>query len=217
MLLLKDLEKHLQKALKTFLQPKGFKKKADEFIRPSELGTNRLEPIITYYATEGSWIDFAVSVHVNQLDEVYRNFHQSYRGYVDDNYSPIIATLTEIKSIPNPYKGDIMALEDINIALESFYKDYNEHIESFLEYYSSIENIEKHVNNSYNLEEDGQFISPLFKAQTGIILANLIKRKDINDVFQGYVNSWKTSIDDEEQKKEQIEELEKLMEFLGYA
>ena len=215
MLSLRDLEKHLYKEVKSFLKPKGFKKKGDELIKDLGSHKNILEVVINYYATAGSSLNFAVVINFEEIDEIFRQFYQSTYGFAGDSYPLLSAALTGLKDIKGVYHKDVMTLDDADNALESFYKDFDEYIVPFFEQYSSLENIETYINRDYAV--DGLFANFNAKSCSGLLLAHKVGRNDVNDVFQGYVNSWKTSIDDEEQKKEQIEELEKLMEFLGYA
>ncbi|GAA3628604.1 hypothetical protein [Flavivirga jejuensis] len=212
MVRLGELERHLDKKVKAFLKPKGFKKKDDEFVVDSMLGGNTVGVIVTHYNTAGNWLNFSATVGANLCDKTYGDFHQQTEGYRNDSYSPLIATLTKLKSVPHPYKDEVMTLDDADQVLENFYLDYEKYIGPFFEKYNSLEAIEQYMNRNFELE--GYYLSPIFKAQTGIILAYLVGRKDLGILLEGYISSWRKLTTVERQFQAKTQELKQLKEFL---
>ena len=213
MLSLRDLEKHLYKEVKSFLKPKGFKKKGDELIKTSAEYINSLGISIAYYATAGSSLNFSVTVSFNAVNEILSQFYQSIHGFSgDDDYPLLIGGLTDLKNIKGNYHQDVITLEDADEALENFYIDFEKYIEPFFEQYSSLENIERYINRDYQVQDN---LNVMHKSQMGVLLAHMTGREDVSKIYEEYVKSWKNDPCDEDLIQDNLETLEKLKDHLG--
>ena len=215
MLKLSDLKKQLKKDVGSFLKPKGFKRSGDSFNQESEIGFNRMNIVIAYYATAGSWLNFAATIFIESLDETLKEFHNSTRGYQNDNYHVLIGNLTALKNETHPYRQDILTLEDVEDALNSFYVDYDKNIHPFFDQYSTIEAVESYLNRNFELSD--LLLPKNDKAMIGITLAHLLNKENVKEIFDNYMGSWQMSTFDDNLKKHQILELEQLIKFLGYS
>ncbi|MDO5974845.1 hypothetical protein [Flavivirga jejuensis] len=183
--------------MNTFLKPKGFKKKKEDFLICSDIGVNQFGIVISYYGTAGSWLNFSATIGSDAVNKVSKEFDEKTKEFSSDDHSPLITTLTNLKEISYFHKNKVMTLDDADQVLQNFYLDYEKYIGPFFEQYNNLEAIEQYMNRNYELE--GYYLSPLFKAQRGIVLAYLVGRKDLGILLEGYISSWRKLTTDERQ------------------
>ncbi|GAA3625279.1 hypothetical protein [Flavivirga jejuensis] len=136
-----DLRKYLLQEVNTFLKPKGFKKKKEDFLICSDIGVNQFGIVISYYGTAGSWLNFSATIGSDAVNKVSKEFDEKTNKFSSDDYSPLITTLTDLKEIPHPYNDEVMTLDDAGQVLQNFYLDYEKYIGPFFEQYNNLEAI----------------------------------------------------------------------------
>lgn len=206
-----ELKKYLNDNLKAYLKTKGFKKKGDEFVKPSTLGKNSIGIMLAYYGASGSRINFSVVMGSDRINEILQNFYTSYRGSADEDYPPLISVLTKLKNIPRPYGDRILTIENTDDLLNNFYTDFPTVIESFFAKYDTLEGIEAYMNRNFDIEDD---FNLKLKSHIGIVLAYVVKRTEFNAVYESYIKSWEICPYDDDLKSENIAELQALKLFL---
>lgn len=172
------------------LQPFGFKlvKSASEFVKKTDLGWNKYQ--IVFLLKDNGWeIKPSLLVRFNIVENL---FHQI--SDFDEKYqkgTPTIGTAIEDLDVSGLDARFILDKESkIDSIVEGLFELFKTIALPFFERFNSLEALDKSLNNN---PEDTSLTGSIFKGTKSLIIANLIKRNDfdnLKDIYQKYYESY---------------------------